>query len=125
MTTLNINFDEVPDSMLIEMGQYKAQITTMPVKKLNKAQTGDNLVVECVITEGKYANRTLRDYIPLPTMATKVKRLAKSAGVTADAGGLDLSELTNKDVVIVVTNTPSRDDPAVIYSNIGDYLPAA
>jgi len=123
MSTLNVNFDDVPDSNTPEPGQYSAQITGVPEQKLNKRQDGNNLVVEVSITQGPFEGRTIRDYIPIGTMTTKIKRLAAAAGVVADANGLNLEELAGKDVQIVVTNTPS-DDNSRMYANIADYLPA-
>ena len=124
MTTLNINFDEVPDSLLVEPGVYAAQIVGVPSLEPTKDGTGQKVVVNCTITAGKYNGRGVRDFISTK-MTTKLKRLAKAAGVAADAGGLDLAALDGKDVTIKVVNNPAQNDPTRIYANVDDYIPAA
>lgn len=130
MSTLNINLDEVPDSLTIEPGVYKAQVTEVPQQQANKKGTGSNLVVECVILEGKYSNFKVKDYIPLSS-PIHLKQLCKAVGVTADGGQLNLEELVGKDFQIVVTNTSTTKDKngvetgkTVVFSNVEEYLPA-
>lgn len=124
MTTLNINLNEIPDSFTIEPGVYKAQLVSVPTQEQSKSSPGTNLVCESVILEGKYANRKLKDYIPL-SFPMKLKQLCKAVGVTDEGGQLNLEELTGKDYQIVVKTEPyTKDDVTRETSKIDEYLSA-
>lgn len=106
---INVNFDDVPDEILpVEPGTYEALIKEISLEP-TKDGKGTKLVVQMeIVTEGPQQGRRLIDNISTKA-TTRIKRLAKSAGLEVGAGGLDTEELLEKVVHTVVGNRNYQD----------------
>lgn len=132
MPHLDVDFTDVPDEILpIEPGIYDAEISNAPEILPTKSGEGTKLVVQMVIVDDdKHAGRRLQDHISTK-MATRIKRLIKSAGLEAGQG-FDTEDLAGQRVKVKVklesyqVSSPTLDDPENMEtrtaSRVDDYL---
>lgn len=124
---LNVNFENVPDEVLpIPAGIYTCTILTTPEIQPTVNGNGQKLVVDLQINddESDQNGRRLTDNISLKNQ-TRIKRLAKSAGLSPGADGLDLEELEGAVVTVKVTNRTYTDKSSGELKesyNVSDYL---
>lgn len=126
MALIDINLSEVPNVIpLIDPAVYTMLVKSIEFKP-NKAGTGNNAVVVLKVhDEGPNKDRELTDYISLK-MATKLKRLALSAGITVfPPTGLATEEIVGKMVKAVISKNPYTDPATQITretNQLRDYL---
>jgi hypothetical protein len=109
---IDCNFNDVPDEILpLEPGTYEMELGEGIDIKPSASGNGNNLIVPMtVVNHATHNGRKHTHYIFLNDMGkTNLKRMAKSAGVTPGASGLDTSELVGKVVRVVIVNTPYVD----------------
>ena len=126
MPKLNIGFDDVPDQIIpVAPGVYDCEVMEPPAIEPTNDQKGQKLVVQFRITsEGPEEGRQLFDHISLK-MKTKLKRLAKSAGLNPADFDEDTDLLHGQTVRLIVNNRTYKDPETGEMketSNIKDYL---
>ena len=128
MSTLQVNFLEVPDKILpVPPGIYEVLVTTAPVLKPSKKGTGNNLMLEYkIITEGDFKGRALKDTIFLSEIGLmRVKKLLVSAKVELRASGVDTEELIGKTLKVLVKQEMYQEKDPATQENVGEARPVA
>ena len=128
MSTLQVNFLEVPDKILpVPPGIYEVLVITAPVLKPSKKGTGNNLMLEYkIITEGDFKGRALKDTIFLSEIGLmRVKKLLVSAKVELRATGVDTEELIGKTLKVLVKQEMYQEKDPATQENVGEARPVA
>ena len=128
MSTLQVNFLEVPDKILpVPPGIYEVLVITAPVLKPSKKGTGNNLMLEYkIITEGDFKGRALKDTIFLSEIGLmRVKKLLVSAKVELRASGVDTEELIGKTLKVLVKQEMYQEKDPATQENVGEARPVA
>jgi len=128
MSTLQVNFLEVPDKMLpVPPGIYEVLVATAPVLKPSKKGTGNNLMLEYkIMTEGDFKGRQLKETIFLSEIGLmRVKKLLVSAKIELRATGVDTEELIGKTLKVLVKQEMYQEKDPMTLENVGEARPVA
>ena len=128
MSTLQVNFLEVPDKILpVPPGIYEVLVTTAPVLKPSKKGTGNNLMLEYkIMTEGDFKGRQLKETIFLSEIGLmRVKKLLVSAKIELRATGVDTEELIGKTLKVLVKQEMYQEKDPMTLENVGEARPVA
>jgi hypothetical protein len=135
MSTISVNFNEVPDKILpLREGERMLEIQPPDEKKgfiqLTKDGTKTMAVITLAVVDDVDPNekgRQVTDYIVTGNQfgLVRLKQLALSAGVRPGAEGLDLTQLIGKRVKAMITTRTYKDDSGVEQqsSSVKSYIP--
>tara|TARA_Y100000310_G_scaffold328755_1_gene397400 strand:- start:529 stop:903 length:375 start_codon:yes stop_codon:yes gene_type:complete len=120
MAKLAVNFDDVPDVVLpVPGGEYELEIFEAPQLMENANKTGMKVVFGFrVINNEEHNNRKLYDHVSVK-METRLKRIAKSAGLSPGSDGIELDDLNMCVVRALVIEVPYEER---MVNRIKDYL---
>jgi hypothetical protein len=135
MSTISVNFNEVPDKILpLREGERMLEVQAPDEKKgfiqLTKDGTKTMAVITLAVVDDVDPNekgRQVTDYIVTGNQfgLVRLKQLALSAGVRPGAEGLDLTQLIGKRVKAMITTRTYKDDSGVEQqsSSVKSYIP--
>lgn len=127
MSTLNLNFDEIPDRQEpIGTGIRNLRVDGVPELKPNKNGDGTNLVVQLRVDEEGNSDHDRQMTLYLSTKAPiRIKKFVRACGIEAKGTGLDLAELAGRSCKAAVTPRTYTDNDTketVETSQIKDFI---